>query len=48
VFKEYYERLQNEGKLASNARHSVARKMLCVTWGMWKTMSRFDASLMES
>jgi len=48
VFKDYYERLRDEGKLAGNARHSVARKMLRVTWGMWKTMSRFDASLLES
>lgn len=45
VFKRYYERQQDAGILASNARHSVARKMLCVAWGMWKTKSRFNPSM---
>jgi transposase len=44
VFKDYYERLLNDGVSKSNARHAVARKMLTVMWGMWKNDSRFDAS----
>jgi transposase len=48
VFKCYYERQCNAGILAANARHSVARKILCVAWGMWKTMSRFNPSIAMS
>ena len=42
VFKDYYERMVQDGMITSNARHAVARKMLTVMWGMWKTNSPFD------
>jgi len=45
VFKNYYERKIRDGMIPSNARHSVARKMLSVMWAMWKTNSRFDENL---
>ncbi len=45
VFKDYYERMIENGVTNSNARHAVARKMLGVMWGMWKNHSRFDASI---
>lgn len=43
VFRQAYERKLADGCLASNARHAVARKMLTVMWGMWKTSRPFDA-----
>ena len=46
VFKDYYERMVQDGVMPSNARHAVARKMLTVMWGMWKTNSRFDQKLL--
>lgn len=48
VFKCYFERQRDAGILEANARHSVARKMLCVAWGMWKTKTRFNPSPMMS
>ena len=42
VFKDYYERMVQDGMITSNARHAVARKMLTVMWGMWKTNSPFN------
>ena len=42
VFKDYYERMVQDGMITSNARHAVARKMLTVMWAMWKTNSRFN------
>ena len=45
AFRRDYERMLADGTLASNARHAVARKLLTVMWGMWKSQSRFDASL---
>ena len=48
IFKDYYERLRNEGVIESNARHSVARMLVTVAWGMWKSMSRFNPSLYDS
>lgn len=42
LFKSYYERMIQDGIIPSNARHAVARKMLTVLWGMWKTNSRFS------
>jgi transposase len=42
VFRDYYKRLLREGAHEANAWHAVARKMLTVMWGMWKTGSRFD------
>lgn len=44
LFKEYYERMLEDGIMPSNARHAVARKLLTVMWAMWKTNSRFDES----
>ena len=35
-FKADYERMVLNGVIPSNARHTVARKMLTVMWGMWK------------
>jgi len=45
VFAEQYERLVRDGLTAGNALHTVARKMLTVMWGMWKTGTRFDSRL---
>jgi transposase len=45
VFSCYYERMTNEGIIPSNARHSVARKMLTVMSGMWKQNSRFNKNM---
>jgi transposase len=45
VFNAYYERMLANGMTAAKARHSVARKMATVLWGMWKSHSRFDAAL---
>jgi transposase len=44
-FRDYYERLLRKGATRANARHAVARKMLSVMWGMWKTNRRFDPAL---
>lgn len=41
AFRIYYERMLKDGVIGSNARHAVARKLLTVMWGMWKTNSRF-------
>lgn len=41
-FARQYERLVHNGLSTGNARHTVARKMLTVMWGMWKTNSPFD------
>ena len=45
VFKDYYERMVQDGIVPSNARHAVARKLLTVIWAMWKTNSSFDEKL---
>lgn len=45
VFRDYYEKLINDGLTRSNARHALARKLLTVMWGMWKGSCRFDESL---
>ena len=45
IFAHEYERMLANGLTQSNARHAVARKMLSVLWAMFKTMSRFDESL---
>lgn len=44
-FSDQYDRLIRNGVTASNARHTVGRKMLSVMLGMWKTNSRYDPSL---
>jgi transposase len=38
-----YEGLVRHGLTAGNALHTVARKMLTVMWGMWKTQTRYDS-----
>ena len=45
VFKDYYERMLSNGITPSNARHSVARKMISVMSGMWKTNSIYNPKL---
>ena len=45
AFAAQYERLVEHEVSPGNARHTVARKMLSVMWGMWKTCRRFDATL---
>ena len=45
AFKEFYERMLQNGMITSNARHAVARKMLTTMWAMWKTNSPFDENL---
>ncbi len=45
-FAAYYERLVHHGLTPGNARHTVARKLLTVMWGMWKTQRPYDPSLM--
>jgi hypothetical protein len=49
-FKDDYERMVDNGMIPSNARHTVARKILTVMWGMWKRNYQFNytvASLSE-
>jgi transposase len=41
-FRDDYERMIKNGIITSNARHTVARKMLTVMWGMWKSSYQFD------
>jgi transposase len=41
-FKNDYERMVQNGIMPSNARHTVARKLLTVMWGMWKRSCQFD------
>ena len=42
VFANYHRQLLRKGLHEANAWHAVARKLLTVLWGMWKTGSRFD------
>ncbi len=42
VFADYHGRLIRKGVHQGNAWHAVARKLLTVLWGMWKTGSRFN------
>jgi transposase len=44
-FRRFYERMIQDGMLPSNARHAVARKILTVMWGMWKSNSRWNVRL---
>ena len=44
-FAVHYQRMVNNGVTLSNARHTVARKLLSVMWGMWKTNRRYDESI---
>ena len=41
-FRDRYERLVADGLTTANARHTVARKLLTVLWGMWKTNRPYD------
>jgi transposase len=45
LFRQYYERMLEDGIMPSNARHAVARKLLTMMWAMWKTNSRFDENM---
>jgi len=45
VFAAQHERLVRNGLTAGNVLHAVARKILTVMWGMWKTGTRFDPRL---
>lgn len=45
VFKDYYDKMIQDGLPRGNARHAVARRLLTVMWGMWKSSRRFDESL---
>jgi transposase len=45
VFKADYERMVKNGIIVSNARHTVARKLLTVMWGMWKRSCQFDQTI---
>jgi transposase len=46
AFKDYYRRMLSNGITPANARHSVARKMVSVMSGMWKTGSVYDPKLL--
>ena len=41
-FREDYEKMVQNGIIPSNARHTVARKLLTMMWGMWKRSCQFD------
>jgi hypothetical protein len=42
VYKDYYRRMLSNGIIPTNAKHSVARKMVSIMSAMWKTNSKFD------
>ena len=42
TFKADYERMLKDGIIPSNARHTVARKLLTVMWGIWKRSFQLD------
>jgi len=44
AFKTDYERMVQNGIIPANARHTVARKLLTVMWGIWKTNCQFNLS----
>jgi len=46
-FSARYEGLLRNGLTATNARHTVARKLLTVMWGMWKTNRPFESELVS-
>jgi len=41
----HYERMVQEGAKPSNARHTVARQIAAVMWGMWKSDRPYDPRL---
>lgn len=46
-FRDDYERMVQHGIIPSNARHTVARKLLTMMWGMWKRNCQFDQDDVE-
>ncbi len=47
VFYDYYERMISNGIRPSNAKHSVARKMISIMAAMWKKNSTFNDTLIN-
>jgi transposase len=45
VFAERYQHLRADGKTPGNARRTIARRLVAVLWGMWKSGRPYDASL---
>jgi len=45
-FGDQYRRLLKNGMTPGNAKHTVARKLLAVMWGMWKQNERFNSQLL--
>jgi transposase len=45
AFKTYYQRMVSNGIIPSNARHSVARKLVSTMSAMWKNGSEYDEKL---
>ena len=43
AFRNDYERMVRHGIIPSNARHTVARKLLTVMWGLWKRSCQFGS-----
>jgi len=46
VFKDYYERMLSNGIIHTNAKHSVARKMVSTMSAMWKTGNKYNEKLL--
>ena len=46
VFKDYYERMLSNGIIPTNAKHSVARKMVSTMSAMWKTGNKYNEKLL--
>ena len=46
AFRDYYERMISNGINPTNAKHSVARKMVSTMSAMWKTGSEYDEKLL--
>jgi transposase len=44
-FAARYEELLHYGLTASNARHTVARRLVTVMWGMWKSNQPYDPEM---
>ena len=42
AFRKDYERMVQNGIIPSNARHTVARNLLTMMWGIWKKSCQFD------
>ena len=45
-FKDYYERMLSNGIIHTNAKHSVARKMVSTMSAMWKTGNKYNEKLL--